>query len=79
MTTVRIDLPDDQAAVLRKKAAALGISLEQWFLLRADQEVRPLTRRHTLAELMRQCDPHAPLSVEDRKWMDSPAAGREAL
>ena len=32
-----------------------------------------------LAELLAQCDPNAPLSAEDRAWLDAPAVGREAL
>jgi antitoxin ChpS len=31
-----------------------------------------------LAELMAQCDASAPLSPEDRAWIDAPAIGREA-
>jgi len=31
MTTVKIDLPDDQAAALRATAMAQGLSLEDWF------------------------------------------------
>lgn len=79
MTTVKIDLPDDQAAALKAKAAAHGLSLEEWFRLRAAQEVRPRKSRYTLAELVQQCDPKAELSDEDREWIDSPAIGREAL
>ena len=37
MTTVRIDIPDDQAAALKAKAAAQGLSLEDWFRSLADQ------------------------------------------
>ena len=37
MTTVKIDLPDDQAAALRAKAAAQGLSLEEWFRALAEQ------------------------------------------
>ena len=79
MTTIKIDIPDDQAAALRKKAAAEGITLEDWFRRRADQEVRPRKGRYTLSELVAQCDPEAPVSVEDREWLDSPPFGREAL
>jgi hypothetical protein len=79
MTTIRIELPDEQAAALRTKAASEGLSLEDWFRRRADQEIRPRKGRYTLEELVEQCDPHAPLSVEDREWMDFPAVGREAL
>lgn len=38
MTTVKIDLPDDQAAALKAKAAAPGLSLEGWFQKIAGQE-----------------------------------------
>src|SRR6266478_2315832 len=31
MTTVKIDLPDDQVAALRAVATAQGLSLEDWF------------------------------------------------
>jgi hypothetical protein len=79
MTTIKIELPDDQAATLRAKAAAEGISLEDWFRRRADQETRPRKGRYTLSELVDQCDPQAPMSAEDREWLDSPPFGREAL
>lgn len=40
--------------------------------------VEPQRRpRYTLDELLAQCDPDAPLTVEDRKWLDAPAAGDE--
>ncbi len=35
--------------------------------------------RHTLADLLAQCDPAAPLSDEDREWLDAPARGRELI
>ena len=38
MTTVRIDIPDDQAAALEAKAAADGLSLEGWLQKVARQE-----------------------------------------
>ena len=79
MTTIKIDLPDEQAAALRKKAAAEGITVEDWVRRRVDQEVRPRKGRYTLAELMAQCDPQAPVSPEDRDWLDSPPVGREAI
>jgi hypothetical protein len=37
MTTVKIDLSDDQAAALRAKAAAQGLSLEEWLRTLAEQ------------------------------------------
>jgi antitoxin ChpS len=36
-------------------------------------------RRYTLAELMAQCDPEAPMTDEDREWREAPPVGREAL
>jgi len=35
MTTIRIDLPDDQAATLTARAAAQGLTLESWLQKRA--------------------------------------------
>lgn len=84
MTTVKIELPDEQAAALKAKAATDGLTLEDWFQKLARQEAstgqpRPRKGRYSLAELMVQCDTNAPLSAEDRDWMDAPAVGREAL
>ena len=82
MTTIQ--LPDEQAAALAAKAAAEGLTLEDWLgKLAATEapagETRPRKRRYNLAELLAQCDPNAPLSAEDPAWLDAPAVGREAL
>jgi hypothetical protein len=81
MTTVTIDLPDQQAAALQAKAAAAGLTLEAWLMRLAEAEVRTGRKkgRYSLAELMQQCDQDAPLSDEDREWIDAPPIGREAL
>lgn len=34
-------------------------------------------RRYTLDELLAQCDPSAPITEEDRAWIDLPSVGRE--
>jgi antitoxin ChpS len=34
---------------------------------------------YTLTELVSQCDPEWPSSVEDQDWLDAPAIGREEL
>jgi antitoxin component of MazEF toxin-antitoxin module len=78
-----IELPDDQAAALKARAAAQGLTLEVWFEKLSGVEssiTQPGRRksRYSLAELMAQCDVNAPLSDEDREWMDAPAIGREA-
>jgi antitoxin ChpS len=35
--------------------------------------------RYTLEELLAKCDPDAPLSPEEREWLDAPAVGREIV
>ena len=69
MTRIAIELPDDQAAILTAKAAAAGLSIEEWLRQRAAQEILGRRSRYTLAELVEQCDPQVPLSVEEREWM----------
>jgi antitoxin ChpS len=34
--------------------------------------------KYSLEELLAQCDPDAPISDEERAWLDEPAVGREA-
>jgi hypothetical protein len=41
-----IELPDEQAAALKAKAAAAGLTLEAWLQKLAEQEVPPSLRRH---------------------------------
>jgi hypothetical protein len=78
-----IQLPDDQAAALRARAAAQGLTLEGWFEMLSGVAVPtsqpgPRKSRYSLAELMAQCDVNSPLSAEDQAWIDAPAIGREA-
>lgn len=74
-----IELSDEQAAVLKAKAAAQGLTLEAWLQKLASQDAaRPRKGRYNLSELVAQCDLNAPLSAEDRAWLDAPAVGREA-
>jgi len=69
MTTVNIGLPDDQAAALKAKASAPGINVEDWFSTVNRSEDLACKSRHTLAQLVQQCDPQAPLSVEACEWV----------
>lgn len=39
----------------------------------------PARRRYTLDELLAQCDPQAPVSEEDRAWLDAPKVGGELI
>ena len=62
MTTVKIDIPDQQAAALSVKAAAQGLTLESWFQKIAEEEVGRSetpetpsdTRRGSVVEEMRR-------------------------
>ncbi len=74
---MRIEVPDDVGEALRARAAAQGLSLEKWFQKLAEQ--KPSKPSYTLSELIQQCETQAPLSDEDRAWMDTPPVGREAL
>jgi antitoxin ChpS len=75
-----IELSDEKAAALRAKAAAQGLTLEAWLeKLAGETSVsRSSKGRYSLSGLMAQCDQNAPLSAEDRAWLDAPATGREA-
>lgn len=53
----------------------VGLSIENGRLI-LEPSRKP---RYTLAELVAQCDPEAPLSAEDQAWIDAPDIGREAL
>jgi hypothetical protein len=48
-----IDLPDEQAAALKAKAAAAGLTLEAWLKKLAEDEVAALSRRH-IADVIRE-------------------------
>jgi antitoxin component of MazEF toxin-antitoxin module len=75
-----IQIPDDQAAALQAKAAAQGLTLEAWLRnLAGLEEPRVRKGRYSLADLVAQCDPTAPLSEEDKAWLDELGMGREAV
>jgi antitoxin component of MazEF toxin-antitoxin module len=75
-----IQIPDDQAAALQAKAAAQGLTLEAWLRSLAGlEEAQGRKGRYHLADLVAQCDPRAPLSEEDKVWLNAPDVGREAV
>lgn len=75
-----IQLPDDQAAALQARAAALGLTLEAWLRdLAGLDEPRRARGRYKLADLVARCESGAPLSDEDEEWLRAPTIGREAL
>ena len=56
-----IELPDDEAAALKTRAAAQGLTLEAWFeklsgVAVPTSQPGPRKSRYSLAELMAQCD-----------------------
>ena len=78
-----IELSDDQAAALAAKAAAQGLTLQGWLGKLAEPETpgsqrKPRKARYRLDDLVAQCDLNAPLTEEDRVWLNAPAIGREA-
>ncbi|WP_422927528.1 antitoxin [Singulisphaera sp. PoT] len=53
----------------------VGLSVSEGRLI-----VEPNPRlRHTLAELIAECDPAAPLTAEEQAWLADQPTGREAL
>jgi len=76
-----LQIPDEQAGAVRARAAEQGLTLEAWSQKLARTAVASPKResKYRLADLMAQCDSSAPLSDEDREWLDSPTVGREAL
>jgi antitoxin ChpS len=52
---------------------SVGLSVSDGRLI-IDPHPRP---RYTLANLVEQCDASAPLTGEERQWLESPPVGRE--
>jgi antitoxin ChpS len=53
----------------------VGLSVLEGRLI-VEPQPRP---RYTLAELMEQCDLSAPMTDEDRAWLDAAPVGREEI
>ncbi len=53
----------------------VGLSVSEGRLI-VEPQPRP---RYTLAELMEQCDLSAPMTDEDRAWLDAAPVGREEI
>ncbi|MBM3793158.1 MAG: hypothetical protein FJW31_03625 [Acidobacteria bacterium] len=76
-----LQIPDDQAAALKARAAEQGLTLADWLKKLAGMDAMPSKSegKYRLVDLIARCDATAPISDEDREWLDSPRAGREAL
>ena len=57
---------------------ALSVDGDRIILERKLERKKPRSR-YTLADLLSQCDPNAPLPEGDREWLDSGSHGRELL
>jgi antitoxin ChpS len=55
--------------------ASVGVSVAEGKLI-VDPHPR---RRYSLAELLEQCDPHAPHAPEDEAWLNDGPVGREEI
>jgi antitoxin ChpS len=74
--SVMMTVPPAILDMLRLKAdATVALAVEGERLIVES----PRKPRYTLAELLAQCDPNAPVSRQDREWLNSPPAGRELL
>jgi len=74
--SIMLAIPPALLDILRlRPGAKVGIGVESGRLV-----VEPQQRRHyTLDELLTQCDPKAPRSKEERKWLDSKPVGGELI
>jgi uncharacterized coiled-coil protein SlyX len=79
LMTVTIDISDRQAAALTARAAAQGITLETLVQQVVEREAPAEKPHYTLAALVAQCESDAPLTDEDRAWVDDLSIGREVL
>jgi hypothetical protein len=66
MATLTIELTDQQAAALKNKLAAKGLTIEDWIAQMAAQEAPVRKLQYTLEELLAQCERDSELSAEDR-------------
>ncbi len=58
-----------------RPGAKVGLAVESGRLI-IEPPKRP---RYTLKELLAQCDPKAPITKEEREWLDSKPAGGEPI
>ncbi|MGB6064415.1 MAG: hypothetical protein WBG50_06380 [Desulfomonilaceae bacterium] len=74
--SVMLAVPPALLDVLRLgPGAKVGIAVESGRLI-VEPQKRP---RYTLEELLAQCDPKAPRTVEEREWLDDEPVGHELL
>ena len=74
--SIMLAVPPALLDMLRlRPGAKVGLAVEGGRLV-----VEPRKRPHyTLKELLAQCDPKAPITEEEREWLDSKPAGGELI
>ena len=74
--SIMLAVPPALLDLLRLRSGAkVGLSVESGRLV-VEPQKRP---RYTLKELLAQCDPKAPISAEEREWLDSKPIGGELI
>ena len=79
MTTIKIDLPDQQAQALTAKAAAQGLTLEDWFRRVAEQETQAEAAPADPQEWIRQFDAFVSSLDPNTPVLSDEAMSRESI
>jgi antitoxin ChpS len=72
--SIMLAVPPPILEMLHLEAGAtVGLAVDQGRLV-----IEPQTKpKYTLDELLALCEPDAPITEEDRLWLDAPPVGRE--
>jgi antitoxin ChpS len=74
--SVMLAVPPALLEILRlRPGAKVGIAVESGRLI-VEPQKRP---RYTLDELLAQCDPNTPLTIEESEWLDDRPLGDELI
>jgi len=76
--TVTLNLPPDKEAAFKAQAQARGLSLEQWMLEIADQQVQPVSIAHLQKTNPREWARHFDAWVDSHR-PDTPVLSDEAM
>lgn len=86
ITELTVRKVGNSAGIIMPQALLKALGLDVGKRLKAEVEDGRVTltpvagkRRYTLAELMKQCDPKAPMPKDLQAWDAAPAVGREAI
>lgn len=72
--SIVIAIPKRLLEMVQLKAGSkVDINVEQGHLVVIPQK----KRRYMLSDLLAECDPSLPLTVEEREWLELPAVGLE--